>query len=420
MEWLNWIIWYLIIGILLGEGLLANDRRKKKRHDGGEYMIAALLGPLVIPVVLLRKLLGKGPKMRLSDAASVRPQGQLYKGRATGAMAGRQGHSASAQRGSAMSKKPMLASDWSANKVKFPVYVQPKIDGVRAINFTGRLVGRSLKTHRNIYTTNKFSLPQYAGLDGEMAVAEPTHPSLCRMTSGAISTIQGSPEMTWWVFDLISSLPYNERYELLKQKVLELDDPFIRVIPNYLVNNMEELVAYDEEFLSLGYEGTIIRDPEGAYKEGRSTPKEGGLLRIKRFLDFEFRILSITEGLHNDNEAGVNELGNTQRSSHQENMIPNGLLGSIQGEVLGDVKDRGRVVLKKGDEVTIGPGKMSHSNRARYFENQHEFVGKIGKGKFFPKGIKDKPRFPTFLSLREGADIPPREEETTSSQGELF
>jgi len=59
---MEWLILYLIIGILLGEGLLADDRRKRKRHSGSEYMIAVLLGPLVVPVVILRKLLGKGPK----------------------------------------------------------------------------------------------------------------------------------------------------------------------------------------------------------------------------------------------------------------------------------------------------------------------------------------------------------------------
>lgn len=58
---MEWLIVYLIIGILLGEGLLADDRRKK-RHDAGEYMIAVLLGPIAVPVVILRKLLGKGPK----------------------------------------------------------------------------------------------------------------------------------------------------------------------------------------------------------------------------------------------------------------------------------------------------------------------------------------------------------------------
>lgn len=62
MEWLNWIIWYLIAGLLLGEGLLADDRRKGKQHDPFEYVVAVLLGPIVVPVVLLRKLLGKGPK----------------------------------------------------------------------------------------------------------------------------------------------------------------------------------------------------------------------------------------------------------------------------------------------------------------------------------------------------------------------
>ena len=39
----------------------------------------------------------------------------------------------------------MLARDWIESKVQFPCYIQPKIDGVHAINIDGKLVARSLK-----------------------------------------------------------------------------------------------------------------------------------------------------------------------------------------------------------------------------------------------------------------------------------
>lgn len=318
--------------------------------------------------------------------------------------------------------KPMLACDWEEDKVKFPLFAQPKIDGVRALNINDQLVGRSLKTHRNIHVTNLFSIPIFNGMDGEMACDIPTHPDLCRMTSGSISRIKGSPNMVWHVFDLLDdfniALPYNRRYKNLKDKVRALELDHVRYVPNHLIFTMDELLALDAKFLEQGYEGTVLRDPNGYYKQGRSTVREGGLLRIKHFLDFEFEVLDMVEGLHNGNEAGVNELGNTERSSHKENMIPNGLLGSIQGKVLKDVRDRGKIVLSSGDIVTIGPGKLTHEERKFYFDNQNKFIGKIGKGKFFPKGIKDKPRFPTFLSIREGADIPPYVSKV--SQQELF
>ena len=49
--------------------------------------------------------------------------------------------------------KAMLATDYEEAKLRFPVLAQPKIDGVRGVNFFGTLTGRSLKQHRNKYTT---------------------------------------------------------------------------------------------------------------------------------------------------------------------------------------------------------------------------------------------------------------------------
>ena len=43
-----------------------------------------------------------------------------------------------------MSFKPQLAEDAVLDKVIFPCLVQPKIDGVRAMNLEGTLTGRSL------------------------------------------------------------------------------------------------------------------------------------------------------------------------------------------------------------------------------------------------------------------------------------
>ena len=40
--------------------------------------------------------------------------------------------------------KPQLANDANLATLKYPLIVQPKIDGVRALNINGTLTGRSL------------------------------------------------------------------------------------------------------------------------------------------------------------------------------------------------------------------------------------------------------------------------------------
>ncbi|MBL0499475.1 hypothetical protein JD514_20760 [Aeromonas caviae] len=102
------------------------------------------------------------------------------------------------------------------------------------------------------------------------------------------------------------------------------------------------------------------------------------------------------EGKQNLNEKTINELGRSTRSSHQENMVPNGQVGNIQG-----------VKLKTGEVITVGPGRLKKEERLHYFQNPSEFIGQVAKYKHFPKGVKDKPRFPTFECLRPESDLDP-------------
>ena len=313
--------------------------------------------------------------------------------------------------------KPMLASDWVESKIQFPVIGQPKIDGVRGLNMHGGLTGRSLKLFKNRHTTHFYSQEFFKGLDGELAAAEETHPDLCRLTTSAVGTIEGQPFTLWWVFDYLvehtASLAYTERYDALVEYVAHLQSKpefqpwagHLRVVPSKRILTLDELLEYDAQNLDAGFEGTIIRDPYGSHKQGRSTVREGGLLRIKQFLESEAVVLEIVEGESNQNEAQVNELGLQFRSSHQDNMVPNGLVGSMRCRALQTLTDRGRVVIEEGQIITVSPGNMPHDLRKFYFENQHELLQKTIKFKFFPKGIKDKPRFPTFVTIRQPEDM---------------
>lgn len=314
--------------------------------------------------------------------------------------------------------KPMLASDYDESKIRFPVIAQPKIDGVRALNMTGTLTGRSLKKHANRHVTGYFSHSSLAGFDGEMAAEHECHPDLCRLTTSALSTIDGAPWLLWHVFDYVTPetahLPYEQRLVAMAARVAQLQaDPHLhdlsnhlRLIPSVMCATLEQLLEVDAVWLDMGYEGTIIRDPQGLHKQGRSTIKEGGLLRIKRFIDFEVEVTEILEGVTNTNEAQTNELGLQFRSTHQENMVPNGMVGAMMGRVIKDILDsKGAVLFAEGSIVKIGAGSMTHDDRVRYFKEPHLLLGQIAKAKMFPKGVKDKPRFPTFQSIRSKTDL---------------
>lgn len=294
--------------------------------------------------------------------------------------------------------KPMLASNYDESKLVFPLGAQPKIDGVRGLNLCGQLTGRSLKTFKNKFNTEYFSNQIYMGLDGELAAERECHPDLCRLTTSAMNRIDGNPYVMWHIFDLLNGatidLPYGERYSILKDRITNGFVTRVQVVPMHVCKTLDELLEWDNKWLAAGYEGTIIRDLNGMYKQGRSTVREGGLLRIKRFTEEEALVLEIIEGRENLNEERTNELGNTYRTSHQDNQVPNGLLGSMR------CRD-----LKTDLEIIVSAGSMPHDLRKYYFNNQSEVVGHVIKYKCFPKGVKDLPRFPTYQSHRAAEDM---------------
>lgn len=310
--------------------------------------------------------------------------------------------------------KPMLASDFDEKKLRFPLLAQPKIDGVRALNLTGALTGRSLKPHANTHTTRFFSKDEYFGMDGEMTAGAITDQELCRNTTSALNSIKGEPYVHWNVFDLLLpttlDMPYQARYASLQAHVDSMQSTGrcsrVTVVPSHYCRNLDELLQLESEWLDRGFEGAIIRDPLGAYKQGRSTVKEGGLLRIKRFMEEDALVLSVVEGQANGNEAKTNELGRTERSSHQENMTPNGMVGTLICRVLKDVSDArtGALLLRAGQEITVSAGSMPHEERVKYLKEQGLIVGERISFRFFPRGIKNKPRFPTYKSIRPRCD----------------
>lgn len=312
--------------------------------------------------------------------------------------------------------KPQLAEDAILEDVQFPAMVQPKIDGVRAMNLNGQLTGRSLDPFDGFGITDYFSKPEFIGLDGEMTLGFEANSAdrLCSLTTGAMGRFKGVDAMAdlhWWVFDYITkdtvSLPYSDRYAMLAKRVATLAHPRIHLVPMEIVADLDDLRYHIAENALQNYEGTIIRNPRAMYKPGRATKKNQELWRVKPWADAEILVTGITEGEMNGNEAKTNTLGRTERSSAKAGMVPNSQVGSIQGTMLADFVDpiSKRVLFKKGLPITVGSGEMSVKEATHYFQHQDEIVGHIVKFKHMTHGVKDLPRFPTYMSHRLRQDI---------------
>lgn len=286
--------------------------------------------------------------------------------------------------------KPMLADSVDLSILKYPVLVSPKLDGVRATIIGGEPLTRSLKKIPNLQVRNTFKVD--APLDGEFIVGDPTSKSVFRDTMKVVSAFTAPIHgLRFFAFDIVAANHFAERIQLVDQ-LCGTGELFIPV-PHILIDDEHELLRIEDKCLEEGYEGLMIRDPKGLYKYGRSTVREGALLKMKRRSQSEALVIGFQEQMHNANEAKLDNLGYTERSSHQANLVPTGVLGALE------VRDT-----TSGVEFNIGTG-FTAADRAEIWRKRQEYIGSVCTYEFLPVGVKDKPRHPVFLGWRMKEDV---------------
>lgn len=292
-----------------------------------------------------------------------------------------------------MSFKPMLAVNAVIPKIQYPVYASPKLDGIRAAVVEGRLLSRTLKPIPNKHIYGQLSTPKLNGLDGELIVGSPTSSTCYNESVSNVMAFDKVPDFSYYVFDLHDCKHgYEDRLRFLHSDVIRGPLPsFIKILEQSLLANEDEMLAYEAAKVEEGYEGIILRSPMAPYKFGRSTVKEGYLLKVKRFVDQDAEIIGIVEEMYNGNEAQTNELGRTKRSTAASGLSGKGTMGALH------VRD-----LESGVDFHIGTG-FTAEVRASMWASPP--IGQLCKYKHFPVGQKDKPRHPVFLGLRSKLDI---------------
>ncbi len=305
--------------------------------------------------------------------------------------------------------KPMLAQkpkkDTDGNPIiSYPVYVQPKLDGIRASVVNGRLMSRTLKSIPNNVIFNALSRPEFEGLDGELIVGEPTAADCYRRTSSFVMAEHKSGEpWTFYVFDLHNhSGTFAERYLALIELSKKYIGLYIQIVPTVTVQDAGQLEAVEAELIERGHEGAILRAPHARYKFGRASATKSELIKLKRFEDAEAEIIGVYEEQHNGNVAVRNALGRTERSTAQAGKIGKQTLGGFH------VRD-----LETGIEFKVGTG-FSAAERQELWVTAHVdgldgtptgLNGRIIKYKSFKIGVKVKPRHPVFLGFRDRRDM---------------
>lgn len=294
--------------------------------------------------------------------------------------------------------KPMLAVAAPAD-LTFPLYASVKIDGIRAVIKDGVLLSRKMIPIPNAFIQKTLGCQELSGLDGELTVGPPYAQDVMQTTMSAVMSRDGEPEFTYWIFDFWTApdMPFSERLQLMQRA--ERDGTFdgqtrVLLLKQVLILNEAELRAFERTALEQGYEGIMVRKPSSKYKYGRSTAREGHLLKVKRFVDGEAVVIGFEERMHNGNEASVDNVGNTKRSTNADGMVPMNTLGALK------VRD-----VVTGVEFSVGTG-FVEAERLHIWQTRQSYMGLIVVYKHFEQaGVKTAPRFPVYKGFRDARDM---------------
>jgi len=197
----------------------------------------------------------------------------------------------------------MLAQTFrGGGHVRWPVLVQPKIDGIRctaSLDDEKRVV---LRTRTGIVMTSPYLdrirsslvgiLTMDTILDGELSSPD----SPFEVLSGACRTTKLSDpvRVIFNVFDMIvPGVGFEERFGRVVSIIPDAGQEEIRIVPTMLVDDVEGVDEHHDRFVRDGHEGIIVRNRDGLYRPGK---RSWDLQKHKKFREEEFVITGYAEG----------------------------------------------------------------------------------------------------------------------------
>lgn len=256
---------------------------------------------------------------------------------------------------------PMLAKEFSKeeSKIEYPVFIQPKLDGMRCLSINNSLISRKNRT----IDTMKHILKEVENLgfilDGELYEHGKSFQDNMKLIKKYVPN--ESEKIIYHVYDIIlEGKSFKERYKELEEIFKNNTFKHLELVPTFICNNREDIDRYHSEFLGQGYEGSIIRWGEQEYDINK---RSSYLLKLKDFLDISCEI--------------VNVIPSEKR------------------------QEQGIFICKLEDGRTFGTGmKFSFEEREEILKNKENYIGKTAEIRFFEYTDEGIPRFPVCVGIR--------------------
>lgn len=301
------------------------------------------------------------------------------------------------------SYKAMLAKSYVSGEteLEYPVYIQPKLDGIRGIGgnmeCNGDLISRKNKPLENIsHILNESLIKKLSDLniilDGEVYI----HGMEWQEINSLLTKyVKGETEkLDYYVYDIIDNdLLFSSRYEKLKKFLEEnkLISSKIILVPTYQINDKEELDSKYKLFLEKGYEGAIIRR-NSKYEQGK---RSYNLLKMKDFIDKSYELYDVVPSDSDPNRGVPIVVIDTSVS------ISNKSIKLWKRNPDGSIfisKEEGGI--KYGYPLCRCNTKLSNKEREEILVNKQNYIGKNSEVRFFEFYKSGIPRFPVYLGSR--------------------
>lgn len=295
---------------------------------------------------------------------------------------------------------PMLAQKFEdrLNELEFPLFTQPKLDGIRCITYLqdGVLVAKSRAgkpieaiPHILEELESFFAENPNAVLDGELynhdlkndfnkiiSLVRKMKPARSasdtdttydkKLAKFEIALEESKEKVQYWIYDAprIGDYTESELFSVRNRTLVAsiASSKSLVIVPTHTSENLDDIDERYNEYMSEGYEGQMVR-VDFAYENKRSKK----LLKRKDFTDSEYLVIGIEEGDGNRTGTAKNLTCKDEKTGQTFN-------SNIKG---------------------------THEYLAEILENKDYYIGQQATIKYFeltPDGI---PRFPYAIAFRD-------------------
>lgn len=272
---------------------------------------------------------------------------------------------------------PVLAKDYKEHykKVNWEnAFIQRKYDGMRCLahcksNGTVTLISRDGKIIQNMNHIIKDlseNIKEDIILDGELWCEGSFQDNMKLIKKYRKGE---SEKIKYNIYDVVNSeYCFAVRYDILDKYFFNINkNCSLKLVETIAINNENELIEYHKQFISEGFEGSMIRHSLNGYQINK---RSSDLLKYKDFQDITAEIIDIIP----------NEVDPTQGTP---------VLKYTNQKISGTVTSTFKAGVK-----------MSHEDRQDLLKNKHKYIGKTAEIRFFEWTDEGKPRFPIMHGIR--------------------